>query len=46
MGDAMAVAGLVAMMGRFHLGGHPGARHYRRGACGTGRNRMVILPFF
>jgi hypothetical protein len=29
----------------FRLAGHAGRRH-RPGACGTGRNRMVILPFF
>jgi len=31
---------------RFHPAALPPRRHHRPGACGTGRNRMVILPFF
>jgi hypothetical protein len=43
MSDAMGVA---ATTGPFHLAGHPWGQRHRPGACGTGRNRMVILPFF
>jgi hypothetical protein len=47
MGDTVAApeAGVHGDR-RFHLAAHPRERHHRPGACGTGRNRMVILPFF
>jgi hypothetical protein len=42
----MPIAGLAAMATAASIAGLTGGQRHRPGACGTGRNRMVILPFF